>query len=225
MNSVSRTPSSGIAALATIAALLAGCSAEDQATPASGGAANGDPEACTQVDAPMMEVPAAYSTDPLLRIPQPAGWERSTEHESGDPSMTSHTLLDSNSTAPQNVATVTLGRLPEPTDGDPQKILDGLQGDMAETLEAQGMPTDYVSTTETVCGLPARKYTRNATDAGLGGGAPTGRTVTSLHVIAKQDEDVYWAQVIVGVQPGNSEYDRDAETIVSGFQVLPPTDG
>lgn len=225
LNSVSRPPSSGIAVLATTAALLAGCSAAHQATPASGGPANGDAEACTHVDAPIMEIPTASSAEPLLRIPLPAGWERSPEHELDLPTMTSYTLLDSDSMAPQNVATVSLGRLPESADDDPQEILDGLQSDMAEQLEAQGMPTAYVSISATVCGLPARKYSREAAGAGLGGSASTGRTATAIHVIAKQDEDVYWAQVVVGVQPGNPEYARDAETILNGFQVLPPTTG
>lgn len=210
----------GLACALTVVAVvagLAGCSSDDS-TPSASSATSVDPQAaCTSVDAQMVEIPTPYSAEPLVRIPQPAGWERSGEF---DKKLYRMALLDSDSSDPQNIATVSVGRLPEPADADPQTILDDLQNRMMEQLEANNFPTDYVTTETTVCGLTARKHTRAASPSGSGGN--TGRSVTNLDVISKVDGDVYWTQLVVGTQPGNPADERDAQTIVDGFQVLPP---
>jgi hypothetical protein len=50
-------------------------------------AAVGDQSACTPVDAPMLNIPTASDDEPRMRIPQPQGWERSTEFDNVDESV------------------------------------------------------------------------------------------------------------------------------------------
>jgi len=202
--------------LVLIAALSA-CGGQASTTETS--TAENTEAACTQVDAPLVEIPTPYAAEPLLRIPQPAGWERSTEFDGGGIRFT---LMDSDSPEPQNIATVTVGRLDESADADSEALLDELRDDMIEGLQAQGFPTDYETTATTVCGLPARKHSRTATPTSLGASASPRRTVTGLSVISKQDDDVYWIQLIVGAHPDSPADTREGETILSGFQVLPP---
>src|SRR3990170_6163377 len=67
---------------ATVAAALAvSLSACTNVTP--GTVVMGDLGPCTHVGAPMVEVPTS-GAEPQMRIPEPEGWERSTEVESVD---------------------------------------------------------------------------------------------------------------------------------------------
>ncbi len=197
------------AAVLALCVSLAACTGEEAPTENSA-AAVGNPDACKQVDAPMQDIPTS-DTEPQMRIPQPPGWERSTEF---DNDITRFALLGSDSSAPQNIVTVSLGILPEPADGDMQTILDDLKTEMITVLDANDMRTNYVTTATTVCGQPARVHTSE--------GSLPGRTVTGLHVVTQHEGNVYWAQVVVGIKPDNSTYKREADTIVSGFQMVPP---
>lgn len=197
-----------VAAVLALSVSVAACAGEEAAPSENSVAAS--QEACTKVDAPMLDIPSG-DDEPRLRIPQPPGWERSTEF---DNDLTRFALLGSDASAPQNIVTVSLGILPEPADGDMQTILDDLKTQMISVLEANDMRTNYVTTETTVCGQPARTHTSE--------GTLPGRTVTGLHVVTKHEGNVYWAQVVVGVKPDNATYKRDADTIVSGFQMLPP---
>jgi hypothetical protein len=47
--------------------------------------------------------------------------------------------------------------------------------------------------------------------------------ITILSVVAKVGGDTYHAAVVQTIEPGNPTYERDAETILMGFEVLPPT--
>ena len=74
---------------AILLVLTAACTTEGQASPQEFRAATTlpgarsattlvDADACTHVDAPMLDIPNASDSEPQLRIPQPPGWERTT---------------------------------------------------------------------------------------------------------------------------------------------------
>jgi hypothetical protein len=65
----------------------------------------------------------------------------------------------------------------------------------------------------TVCGLTAQTTTHRSAKAGL---------VTSLDVVTKAGGQAYITGVTVATKEDNATRRRDAETIVAGFQVLPP---
>jgi hypothetical protein len=114
----------------------------------------------------------------------------------------------------QNVVMVTLESVP---DVDAQTIFDKTRADLVEILDEQNVPTDLTTPAGTVCGLPVETITY-AGDAAL-----NARPVTILSVVTKAGGDTFQAAVVQTIEPGNPTYERDAETILMGFEVLPPT--
>lgn len=225
-NSVKRVGLSAAAVLA-VAASLAACAAEQGSLETSPSASSGTDVvgmgACTHVDAPMLDIPAASDTEPQLRIPVPPGWARNTELDSVDQSLRftlAHTVDDTGE-PPQNVAIVSLDRA-EP-DSDAQAILDDLRSGLKDMLEAKQLPTDFATTPGTVCGLPAQALVFAGTATRLGGMTlPQGRPATALHVVAEAGGHTYLIQLTTTTEPDDPKYQRDVETILTGFQVLPP---
>src|SRR5699024_7849197 len=82
---MSRTNRSRTAAvlLATVAVVLASCTryVDDARAVAVGDLSTGaasEASQCEAVDAPLTTIPARNDDDPVMRIPQPQGWVRST---------------------------------------------------------------------------------------------------------------------------------------------------
>jgi hypothetical protein len=46
-----------------------------------------------------------------------------------------------------------------------------------------------------------------------------------LSVVTKAGGNTYQAAVVQAIESGNPTHERDAETILAGFEVLPPTAG
>lgn len=182
----------------------------------------GDPAACTRVDAPMLDIPGASDTEPQMRIPQPPGWERSSELDNVD-EVLRFALANTDLGAyehPQNV--VVVGLEPAP-DADAQAIFDNLRVELVKMLDAKNLTTDLTTTAGTVCGLPTQTITYAGTAMGLGAmNAPQGRPATILNVVTKSGGHTYLVTLMTTTEPDNPKYQRDAETILRGFQVLPP---
>jgi hypothetical protein len=131
---------------------------------------------------------------------------------------------------PQNVVVVSLEPVPLPhadadadADADARAIFEHLRADLVKMLDAKGLRMDLTTTAGTVCGLPAETITFAGADAGLGAmTAPQGRPATMLHVVTKVGGDTYLVAVSQTIEPDNPTYQRDGETILTGFQVLPP---
>ena len=168
--------------------------------------------ACQHVDAPMVDVPSANDTEPQMRIPQPAGWERVVDL--GDVKHTRLALMKSdsaNSGSKRKLVTVSLHRAPLT---ETQKILDQSRAQLVELYEGKGWPTELTTTPGAVCGQPAETITY-AGDPALGADP-----ATVLFVAINAGGHSYVAMLLS--EPADPSYQRDAETILSGFEVLAP---
>src|SRR5258708_4229797 len=98
----------GAAALA-LAVSLPACTSVTRGT-----AVLGDPGPCAHVNSAMLDVPTTSSTQPQMRIPQPAGWESTTQLE--DPNVSIRLAVA------DNVVDVMVESVPN---ADAQTIFDG----------------------------------------------------------------------------------------------------
>ena len=78
----------------------------------------------------------------------------------------------------------------------------------------------------TVCGLPAQTYTYGHGSRGLGAATPEDVPPTTfLQVVARAGGRAHLVIMLSAGSPESSTYQRDAERIVTGFEVLPPANG
>jgi hypothetical protein len=112
-------------------------------------------------------------------------------------------------------AVVTLESLPEIA--EPRQVFDAQN----DALESGLGATDVRVTEHTLCGLPAETLHYTAPAIGPVGPHPASSLCAVLHT-----DDTTFA-VSVTVQSGDADnpgYHRDSETILTGFQMLPPSD-
>jgi hypothetical protein len=223
-NSVVRVTVRSVALMA-VAASLAACGNDEPASPeellngktipaaAPGGdVAVGAAGACHQVDAPMLDIESRNDTEPQLRIPQPPGWERFTRLDSEILRFAlANRNLVANQFAPNVVVTLENG-----PDADPQVIFDQTRDNVVKMAGAK----DVAVKAGTVCGLPAETVTYIG--AAMGPAMPA-RPITALQVVTKTGGQTYLVTATMQTtQPDNPTYQRDVETILTGFHVLPP---
>jgi hypothetical protein len=171
---------------------------------------------CKQVSAPVTSIPAHAANEPQLRVPQPPGWQRTTMLDSdlirfamGNKDLAGHDFVPT--------AVVTLESAPS-TNQDPEKIFDQERASLADRLGVTNMRTTHT----TLCGHKADLVSY---DAPAMGRIPP-RKATTLIVIAEFSGNDYAATVTVqAADPDNLGYVRDTETILTGFQLLPPNKG
>jgi hypothetical protein len=202
----------------TLALTLGACGLSPAMTETVSGLAQpADTNTCRYVNAPMVAIPAADATEPRIRIPRPAGWEPTTL---SDIAGVSFRLTLTPEGERQNSAAITVDPVP---DMDAQEIFDSLNSTLDEMLTERGMPPNLTTETITVCGLPAQTRTRPGGEVGLGApNVPVTRPVTTLAVVAKGGAETYLVTLITTAEPDNPNYQRDAETILSGLEILPP---
>jgi predicted small secreted protein len=172
----------------------------------------GDSHPCTQVAAPLADIPTS-DTEPRMRIPQPPGWEYSAERDNAD--SIRFTLFRPGPIATEPPHDVVLVSLEPAPDADAQTIFDGLRANLATSLDAKGLPAELATATTTVCGLPAQTVTYTNT------GVQPARTVTTLHVVSKVGGDTYLSAVIATSERDDPTYRDDSKTILEGFEMLP----
>jgi hypothetical protein len=172
--------------------------------------------ACRHVDAPMLDVPTGGDTEPRMRIPQPPGWEPTAEL-AGLEDLTRFALMTgdrADNGFPRNAVGVTVDRLPG---NDAQAIFDDTRAALVTLLDERGWPTTHLQTTAgTVCGLPSQRLTY------AGDPASGARPTTMLWIAVEVRGDTYLIGLTQTIAPNNPAYQRDAEMILSGFEVLPP---
>ena len=175
----------------------------------SGGATAAD---CTSVDVSLTTIPSRDQGEPVLKIPQPAGWERVRMMDSELIRYTMrNTDLVSAGFAP--TAVVTLESRPGLT--EPNDVFDAQRQGLRSGIGAR----DMQSAKTTLCGLPAE--TIDYQMPSVGGLPPHPARV--LCAVLQTDNRTYAMTVTVqSTDPGNPTYQRDAETILSGFQMLSP---
>ena len=205
------------AAAVALAVSLPACTSVTRGT-----AVLGDPGPCTHVNSAMVDVPTTSSTEPQMRIPQPAGWEPTTVLEDPDVSIrlsAANTDVDANEPL-RNDVEVMVESVP---DAYAQTIFDQFQAGLAEILREEGVQADLTRTAGTLCGLPSETVTLAGADIRMGTAlnAMPGNPATTLLVVAESGDDTYLIAVVQAIDPDNPTYQRDAETILTGFEVLP----
>lgn len=216
--------SATVAAVALFAA--PGCTRVVSGTPAanalSGGGAPPPAVAapkksvCEEVLPPLSPIQSRTPAEPVLRIPQPPGWQRASglDSEIIRYAMSSQALAG-NGFMP--TAVVTLESAPG-TDQDQQKIFDQERATLADRLGVTNMRT--IPTT--LCGLKAEVVNYDAPPMG---NIPP-RAARTLIVIGTFSGSTYAATVTVqAADPDNPIYVRDSQAILTGFQMLPPGKG
>ncbi len=162
---------------------------------------------CTPVDVPLATIPTD-ADEPVLKIPQPPGWTRFSEMDSD---IVRYTMRNEDF---GGIAVVTA----ESMDGiaDPDDAFRGVHEGVTEIL-GPGTQLDITSTEH--CGLPAETMPFVNPGFGQSGEMPTeALTVVMVHEGRSH---------VVSVQVGSKRLDeavptRDAETILTGFHILPP---
>jgi len=171
---------------------------------------------CEQVSAPLTPIDAHSDGEPRLRIPQPAGWERASMLDSEVIRFTMRNKdLVANNFMP--TAVVTLESVPGAATND-ETIFDQERAALVDRLGATGMHAKEI----TLCGDKAELVDYDA--PGMGRIPP--RKIRTLMVAATYDTSTYVTTVTVqSTDPGNPVYTRDTDTVLTGFQMLPPDGG
>ena len=162
---------------------------------------------CAPVDAPLATIPTDDG-EPVLKIPQPPGWERFTE-------MDSEIVIYAMRNGSGTVAVVTA----ESRDGKgaPEYVFEGVHEGISE-LVGPAAATNITSLVH--CGLPAE--TMSYINPGFGQSGPMPTEV--LTVVMARYGSTHVVSIQVGTQrPEDPVAARDVDTIISGFQVLPPS--
>jgi hypothetical protein len=213
-----------ITTVAVSSALLTGCATNIDgravAAEATAARAAADDSQCTKVDAPMTDVDPAPGppddSEPTMRIPQPDGWERATELDSEMIRFTMHnTQLGNDRLAAAAVITIESHRGEIKADD----FFDQSRQGLIQSFGGEGLTYDD----HTLCGLPAQTihYTLPAQMA-AGQAVPA----TVVVVVAFSGNTTYG--IALTMQSPRSDapaYNRDLETITTGFQVLAPDAG
>ncbi|MFY9918810.1 MAG: LpqN/LpqT family lipoprotein, partial [Mycobacterium sp.] len=169
---------------------------------------------CTSVDAPMTSIPDHSDEEPVMKIPQPDGWERVTMMDSELIRFTMRNEgLARNGFAPTAVVTLES----HPGLAEPREVFDAQQ----DALESGIGATDVQANATTLCELPAETIDYTTPQLGLLPPHPARVMTAVLHT----ENDTYAMTLTVqSADADDPTYQRDAEMILTGFQMLPPTD-
>lgn len=169
---------------------------------------------CTSVDAPLSSIPEHNDEEPVMRIPQPDGWQRVRTMDSELIRFTMRNQgLATNGFAPTAVVTLESHR----GVAEPREVFDA-QRDALETA----IGATSVDTTETaLCELPAEVIDYVTPQMGMLPPHPA-RVVTAV----MQSKNMTYAMTLTvqGADGDDPAYQRDTDKILTGFQMLPPAD-
>lgn len=171
------------------------------------------PTDCEQVSAPLTPIAPRAAGEPQLKIPQPPGWEQASML---DPEIIRFTMRNKGLAASDFMPTavVTLESVPG-ADTDNTTIFDQERAALVDRLGATGL--QIAATTR--CGDEAQLVDYDAP----GMGRIPARKAKTLMVANAFHSITYVATVTVqSTDPDNAVYARDADTVLTGFQMLPP---
>ncbi len=168
---------------------------------------------CTSVDAPMTSIAEQTDEEPLMKIPQPEGWERVTMMDSELIRFTMRNEgLVKDGFAPTAVVTLES----HPGIAEPREVFDAQQDALKSGIGATNMSASET----TLCELPAETIDYTTPQLGILPPHPA-RVVTA---VMQTENDTYaMTMTVQSADPDNPTYKRDAETILTGFQMLPPS--
>lgn len=171
--------------------------------------------ACQSVSAPLTSIARKSPNEPQLRIPQPPGWQRFTTLDS---TRVRFAMADDDLAPNGFPPTVVVGLESPPDATDPQLALDRERSGFRASLGAN----DSTVKSKTVCGYRAESVTYSAPPVG----EIPAREATLLDAVGIFGGKTYVATVTIqSTEPNNPTYVRDARTILTGFQMLPPGAG
>lgn len=174
---------------------------------------------CQTVSAQLSDIPTRTDQEPKLRIPVPAGWERSTQMDSEQIRFALRNPgLAADGFTPN--AVVTLQRVNSDL-GKPEQILQAQTDQLTKKLNL----TDVMSTSTSVCGAPALLSSYTTPEIKLGSKIPPvpPRKATSLGAVYRGGDANYVATLTLQtIKPDNETYVKDSQEILKGFQILPP---
>lgn len=175
--------------------------------------AESDASQCETVDAPLTTIPALRDDEPVMKIPQPQGWVRSTKMDS---ELLRFAMINRSLARDDFASNVVATLESAPGIEDP----DGVFESQRESLESRFGATDLRVTKHTLCGLPAETVQYQTPP--MGNLAPHPGTV--VMAVLHTDDMTYAASVTIQTaDPENPTYQRDADMILKGFQMLPPS--
>ena len=203
-------PQALLALSAVLAVMLTGCSSSKPTS-----------EQCQKVSVELADVPTRTDQEPKMRVPLPPGWERTTkmDNESIRFAIRNPSLAVDGFTPN---AVVTLQKVGLDL-GKPLQILEAQNDQLTKKLKA----TDLSSTTTEVCGAPAlsSRYTPPEMKISPNPKVPVvpSRKATSLGAVYRGDDANYVATLTVQtIRPDDKTFAQDSQTILKGFQLLPP---
>ena len=173
-------------------------------------------DACKHVSVPLTPIDPHEAGEPRLRIPQPPGWERAAMLDSDVIrfTMRNEDLLSDDF---MPTAVVTLESVPVEA-SDNHAIFDQERAALVDRLGATGLHTS-----ETIlCGDEAELVDYDAPSMGR---IPP-RKIKTLMVAGTFDGNTFVTTVTVqSTDPDNPVYAHDTDTVLTGFQMLPPAGG
>jgi hypothetical protein len=166
---------------------------------------------CTKVSAPLSTILPRVDDEPLLRLPQPEGWQRITAMDSElirymirNPALRASAVVSQEDVTKANAS--------------PQDVIDAEFSSATAFVGA----TDVVrSSHPPVCGSPAGTVTFNVPERGAVP-ALSGIALAAVTAGARKYAVVLTVQT---AEPDNPDYAADEKSIIDGFQVLPATPG
>jgi hypothetical protein len=168
---------------------------------------------CKSVDAPLTPIPDHNDEEPVMKIPQPDGWERVTMMDSELIRFTMRNQnLANDGFAPTAVVTLESHR----GVAEPREVFDAQKQALETALGATNVFVDET----TLCRLPAETLEYMTPPLGLLGPHPA-KVITA--VMQLDDMTYAMTMTVQSADPENPTYKRDADTILTGFQMLPPS--
>ena len=203
-------PRAVVALSAVVAVMLTGCS-------------SGKPTSaeCQTVSAQLADVPTRTDQEPKMRVPLPPGWERTTKMDNESIRFAiRNTALTVDGFTPNAVVTLQKVGLEL---GKPAQILEAQNEQLTKKLKA----TDLSSNATEVCGAPALSSSYTAPEMKISPNPKVpvvpSRKATSLGAVYKGDDANYVATLTVQtIRPDDKTFVQDSQTILKGFQLLPP---
>jgi hypothetical protein len=158
-------------------------------------------------------IPARGDDEPVMKIPQPQGWDRTTMMDS---ELIRFAMANRSLTKDDFASNVVVTLESAPGIEDPDVVFDT----MREALESDLGATDLRVTNHILCGLPAQ--TMHYQTPVMGNIAP--HPGSAVVAVLSTDGMTYAASVTAQTaDPDNPVYQRHVDAILRGFQMLPPS--
>lgn len=204
-------PVAALALMAVVGVTLTGCSAGGKPTA----------DQCQAVSVQLADVPTRTDQEPKMRVPVPPGWERTTKMDNESIRFAiRNPALAVDGFTPN--AVVTLQKISADL-GKPSQILEAQNDQLVKKLKA----TDLSSTPTSVCGAPALSSSYTAPEMKISPNPKVpkvpSRKATSLGAVYRASDANYVATLTVQtIRPDDKTFAQDSQTILKGFQLLPP---